>query len=222
MDMQHYSSTHRSQRLTDRCLSHSLCSCKGWLLAEEMGQWPEQGLLSLEQLQLLPLHLWAMGTHSSFPGCLPHQNNTAASRSTLTSWKYFGILTQKALEQIYICKVLMGRQVCQHPLVTLRNDAVEEKHGLSSCFFPAPPVHTHRNIHTPGSSKPQLDRTFATGSKHRLLALLSKLPSKESCREFSSLKTNFQVWWHFWKTPGAVVGQTLPALLGTYMNQGPG
>lgn len=76
----------------------------------------------------------------------------------------------------------MGSQVCQHPLVTLRNDAVEEKQGLSSCFFPAPPAHTHRDIHIPGSSKPQLDRTFAMGSKHRLLALQSKLPSKESCR----------------------------------------
>lgn len=147
MDLHHYSSTHRSYRAMDRSVSHYLYSCKGWLLAEEMGQQPEQGLLSCEQLQLLLF------------------------------------LTQKALEKRYIrSKVSVGSQVCQHPLVTLRNDAVEEKQGLSGCFFPAPPVHTHTDIRTPGSSKPQLDRTFAAGSKHRLLALQSKLPSKESCR----------------------------------------
>lgn len=54
--------TQRTHESTDRHLSHYLCSCKGWLLAEETGQRPEQGLLSLEQLQLV-----RVGTHRSFP-----------------------------------------------------------------------------------------------------------------------------------------------------------
>lgn len=57
------------------------------------------------------------------------------------------------------------------------------KAGPLQLFFSSPSsTHTYTDIHLPGSSKPQLDRTFATGSKPRLLALQSKLPSKESCR----------------------------------------
>lgn len=60
MDVHHCTSPQRSHGSMDRCLSHYLCSCRGDFLQ------PEQGLLSLEQLQQLLLYT-GLGTYSSFP-----------------------------------------------------------------------------------------------------------------------------------------------------------
>lgn len=98
---------------------------QGWPQAEERVQRPGQGLLSLEELQLL-LFCMLAGTYRSSPGCLPCQRNTTASRNTLTSAKYFGILIQKAREKRCMHnKISAGGPWCQYPLVTLRNDAVQ-------------------------------------------------------------------------------------------------
>lgn len=117
--------------------------------------------------------------------------------------------------------------MCQHPLATLRYDAVEEKQHHSGHLSPTPPActHTHVQTHMPGSSKPQLDRPFAGGEKNTVLALQPKLLSRGSCNEFISLKINLHMWWHLWENPGTGVGgeilQALPAWLGTHVEQGP-
>jgi len=56
------------------------------------------------------------------------------------------------------------------------------------------------HVRVPASTKPQLDRLFAGGKKHRLLALQPKLPSRGSCSEFGSLKANLHAWWHLWES----------------------
>lgn len=111
----------------------------------------------------------------------------------------------------------------QHPLVTLRNDAVGEKQLLSGQLSPAPP---HAHTRTPGSSKPQLDRPFAGGEKTQSVGPSTEIASRGSCSEFSSLKIKLCAWWHPWENPGAGVGgeilQPLPAWLGAHVEQGPG
>lgn len=145
------------------------------------------------------------------------------------SWNIFKILrdpyTEGTREKMYFYKNLTGSRACQHPLVTLRNDAVEEKQHLSGWLSPAPLVCTGTHIRLPGSCKPQLDKPFAGGEReHSLLALQPKLPSGGSCSEFSSLKPNLCAWWHLCSNPGAGVGgeilQLLPAWLGTHEEQG--
>lgn len=134
--------------------------------------------------------------------------------------------TEGTREKMYFCKNLTGSWACQHPLAALRNDAVEEKQHLSGWLSPAPLVCTGTHIRLPGSCKPQLDKPFAGGREHSLLALQPKLPSGRSCSEFSSLKPNLCAWWHLCSNPGAGVGgeilQLLPAWLGTHEEQGPG
>lgn len=76
---------------------------------------------------------------------------------------------------MYFYKNLTGSRACQHPLVTLRNDAVAEKQHLSGRLSPAPLVCTGTHIRLPGSCKPQLDKPFAGGDRTQSVGPSAKI-----------------------------------------------